>query len=409
MKDSGTSDISKSDLSAWLKDQQIDVVMREFLSKENLSDEHFEQRFSKIRASFGDIVYSKLVHLLCHLSFTPEAAKNHLDAILRLRADMGERLINPVDLRVALMHYFLDEEEQLDRHKVVDIQFFDQIQESILKDDLTGLFNFRYLKTQLPQELHRAKRYGATVSVMIFDIDDFKFYNDQHGHMAGNEVLKTFAEVLQQTTRAMDSAVRYGGEEFVLILPATRKEGAVLVYERIQQALFEASIEHAAMQPLGVFSTSAGVATFPSDTDDPDKLLEHADAAMYMAKNTGKNKCHCYGQNRRSSLRVRSKLDGYFTLAGDTNRYELMTVDVSESGLLIETAHDIPVGALMDIHLHMPDGMHELPFPARVLRHKPGSEKPFSFALQLIEIPTQDRLRLQDFVRQCVDHGDVAD
>lgn len=209
------------------------------------------------------------------------------------------------------------------------------MQESVFKDGLTGLFNFRYLKSHLSQELHLAQRYGSTVSVMIFDIDDFKIYNDQHRHEMGNNVLKIFSDILQQTVRKMDSAIRYGGEEFVLILPATRKEGAVIVYERIHEALQAANITHAESQSLGLISASAGIASYPSDTEDPDKLLEYADAAMYMAKYTGKNRYHCYGANRRSNYRVRTCLNGWFTLGGNKTKYALSTIDVSESGLLI--------------------------------------------------------------------------
>ncbi len=396
------SEIGPQELELWQKDQKLDADLRDFLSKENLSDQNFDQRFGVLLATYGEIAYTELLNFLCHLVFTPEVAKTHLDEILALRKIMSTQMDRAVDLRVAMMHYFLSDISDiscLDKHKTVDITFFEQMQESVFKDGLTGLFNFRYLKSHLPQELHRAKRYGSTVSAIIFDIDDFKIYNDQHGHEMGNTALKIFADILQQTIRKMDSAIRYGGEEFVLILPATRKEGAVIVFERIQKALLAANIAHAESQPLGLISASAGIASYPSDTEDPDKLLEHADAAMYMAKYTGKNRYHCYGANRRSSYRVRTCLNGWFTLGGDKTKHSLNTIDISESGLLIETDHNIPVGSLTEVHLRMPDGQRELPFPARILRHQPGGGPPHSFALQLIEIPTQDRLRLQNFVR----------
>lgn len=396
------TEISSQELELWQNDQKLDADLRDFLSKENLSEQYFDQRFGVLLKTYGEIAYTELLNFLCHLVFTPDVAKKHLSEILALRKTMSTQMNQTVDLRVAMMQYFLSDISDiscLDKHKTVDIKFFEQMQESVFKDELTGLFNFRYLKSHLSQELHRAQRYGSTVSVMIFDIDDFKTYNDQHGHEMGNTVLKIFADILQQTVRKMDSAIRYGGEEFVLILPATRKEGAVIVYERIQEALQAANIAHAKEQPLGLISASAGIASYPSDTEDPGKLLEHADAAMYMAKYTGKNRYHCYGANRRSNYRVRTCLNGWFTLGGNKEKHSLNTVDISESGLLIETEHDIPVGTLTEIHLRMPDGQRELPFPARILRHQPGDKQPHSFALQLIEIPTQDRLRLQNFVR----------
>jgi len=396
------SEIGKQELELWQKDQKLDADLHNLLSKENLSDLHFDQHFGVLLDTYGELAYTELLNFLCHLTFTPQIAKTHLAGILNLRKKMSAQMNHCIDLRVALMHYFLSDNSYLDKHKTVDIKFFEQMQESVFKDGLTGLFNFRYLKSHLSQELHRAKRYGSTVSVIILDIDDFKIYNDQYGHEMGNKVLKIFSDILQTTVRKMDSAVRYGGEEFVLILPATRKEGAIIVYERIQEALHLANIAHAESQPLGLISASAGIASYPSDTEHPDKLLEHADAAMYMAKYTGKNRYHCYGANRRSNFRVKTRLDGWFTLGGDKNKHSLSTIDISESGLLIETDYNIPVSILTEIHLRMPDGKRELPFPARILRHQPGNTQPYRYALQLVEIPTQDRLRLQNFVREQV-------
>jgi len=147
-------------------------------------------------------------------------------------------------------------------------------------DGLTGLYNHRYFKELMRAETARLKRNKNNFSLLMIDIDNFKTYNDTKGHVAGDELLKKAAGLFKKLVREVDPVCRYGGEEFVVMLPETDKPGAQLVAERLvmQFGLYMAT------------TISVGIANFPIDTQDCEQLIEKADTALYNAKKTGKNK-----------------------------------------------------------------------------------------------------------------------
>ena len=158
-----------------------------------------------------------------------------------------------------------------------------------IKDPLTGLFNRRYLEETLQREELRAKRMGAPVSVVMVDLDHFKAFNDAHGHQAGDQVLRLAAEELRSSIRGEDIACRYGGEEFTLILPGAGLEQALARAERVRIALNQLRLA-AAGRTLPSLTASLGVATLPDHGEDWAEVLQRADAALYRAKETGRNR-----------------------------------------------------------------------------------------------------------------------
>lgn len=158
-----------------------------------------------------------------------------------------------------------------------------------LHDPLTGLFNRRHMEESLEREIRRAVRYGRSLAVMILDLDHFKKFNDSYGHGAGDALLVKFAEFLQKFVRGYDVACRYGGEEFVLILPEISEENA---FQRARQLLEEASHLTVSYQDktLEVVTSSMGVALFPQHGSNWESLLRAADAALYQAKTQGRNR-----------------------------------------------------------------------------------------------------------------------
>lgn len=160
-----------------------------------------------------------------------------------------------------------------------------------LTDSLTGLGNRRRLDAVFEAELKRARRQGYPVALVMLDLDYFKRYNDRYGHPAGDQCLKRFAEVLQTALkRPADLAVRYGGEEFTLLLPATDVPGAELVVDEIMQALRRQAIVHDA-SPVGWVSASAGIAVADTAQGEcsAERLMAAADAALYEAKRRGRD------------------------------------------------------------------------------------------------------------------------
>ncbi|WP_377839154.1 diguanylate cyclase [Bosea sp. UC22_33] len=155
-------------------------------------------------------------------------------------------------------------------------------------DGLTGLGNRRYFDEYLTAEWKRCQRTQSPLSVLMIDVDHFKRYNDAYGHLAGDDVLKQVARVIQDgSTRSTDLAARFGGEEFVVILTGVPQEGASYVAERLVQGVRDLNIAHGADR----VTISAGVATAWPDTEgDPARLVNAADLALFRAKNEGRNR-----------------------------------------------------------------------------------------------------------------------
>ena len=151
-------------------------------------------------------------------------------------------------------------------------------------DDLTGLYNRRYLMDALANEVRRSRRLDHPCALLMADVDHFKEYNDAHGHLAGDQALARMAAILRETTRDVDCAARYGGEEFVVLMPETRAAGAIETAQRIRTRLATDELLG------GKLSVSVGVAQFPDDGDAPEALLARADAALYRAKREGRDR-----------------------------------------------------------------------------------------------------------------------
>lgn len=158
-----------------------------------------------------------------------------------------------------------------------------------ITDDLTKLFNLRYLYRALDTEIKRCKRYHSTFSVIFIDLDSFKLVNDRHGHLIGSKTLVEVASILVNVLRDVDIIARYGGDEFVIVLPHTPVEMALKIAERLQRDIND----HVFLREDGLalrITASFGIAGFPDHARDEIELLRLSDQAMYMAKSLGKNR-----------------------------------------------------------------------------------------------------------------------
>jgi diguanylate cyclase (GGDEF)-like protein len=157
-------------------------------------------------------------------------------------------------------------------------------------DGLTGIFNKRYLTHRLAEELRRARDEASSVSVFIFDVDNFKHYNDRNGHVAGDRLLQRLARLVLENVRKDTVFGRYGGEEFLVIFPGTGREQALAAAENLRSAIAAHEFAFGFDQPLGVVSVSGGVAECPADGADAATLVRAADEALYQAKRAGRNR-----------------------------------------------------------------------------------------------------------------------
>jgi diguanylate cyclase (GGDEF)-like protein len=165
---------------------------------------------------------------------------------------------------------------------------FQRTEQLTITDDLTRLFNSRYLNLYLGREIKRCKRHGIPLSVIFLDLDGFKGINDQYGHLAGSGTLTEVGAILAEGVRESDILARYGGDEFVVVLPETPASGALVIAERLRRAIEE----HRFLEPQGIaarISASFGISTYPDHALSPEGLIQKADQAMYRVKEREKN------------------------------------------------------------------------------------------------------------------------
>lgn len=179
--------------------------------------------------------------------------------------------------------------EQLNESNLKVLDANQRLQEMSIRDGLTTLFNRRHFDGRLEEEAQRARRYARKFALEMIDIDHFKRVNDTYGHTCGDEILKQIAQIMKENTRETDVICRYGGEEFSILLIETDEESAYDHAERLRETVAASPFTNG-QDPLSEKVTiSVGVAFFPQDGGDPQRLVESADGALYAAKRGGRN------------------------------------------------------------------------------------------------------------------------
>lgn len=169
------------------------------------------------------------------------------------------------------------------------LQLFEHTRELSIKDELTGIFNRRYFNQRFEREVLRSQRYQRALAVVMADIDHFKRYNDLNGHILGDDVLKHVAETLESNLRKADIVCRFGGEEFIVLLPEISKAQARKAANKLRSQIEREGFEREETQPENKITISLGVAVFPEDATRAEELLKAADQALYLAKSMGRN------------------------------------------------------------------------------------------------------------------------
>jgi diguanylate cyclase (GGDEF)-like protein len=216
--------------------------------------------------------------LLC----VPIVNKKRTIGVLEAVNKIGDGLFNAQDL--TLMVKLIDQAEIA----IERAYLYQKMADLAVTDDLTKLFNFRYLDQTLDIEIRRGQRYGANVSLIFLDMDYFKQVNDRYGHLMGSRVLIEVAQILIQNLRDVDIIARYGGDEFVVVLPETPLDVTYRIAQRLRVALREHTFLEAEGHPI-TLTASYGIANYPAHARNKKDLIRLADQAMYRAKNSGRD------------------------------------------------------------------------------------------------------------------------
>ncbi len=239
---------------------------------------------------------------------------NHLQYVFRGLRKNGEAIdvechssVMHVGERPLLISLLMDISERTRAERAVQV-LQEELRELSFHDALTGLYNRRFLEESLRRELLLAERTGHPVGVIMGDLDHFKAVNDRFGHLAGDEVLRVFGSLLERNARASDITCRYGGEEFLLILPGMTEEGAIERAEELRRTIEAAHVSYGESQIT--VTASFGVAAFPRHGRTTDELIATADRALYSAKAGGRNRvglCSEPGTKLADSLQTRDQ------------------------------------------------------------------------------------------------------
>ncbi len=377
---------------------EVQERLIDILKRDGVDEKKVMRSVMTLEKTFKDVIYSNLLSILCNLQFSESAARAHWRKILAHKDDLSACEGRPVDFRVALLDYFLAKSKKMKNPVVVEIKIYQQTKTSSIVDELTGLYNYRYFLTALKKEEDRAGRYSSPFSLLMLDVDDFKDFNDKHGHLAGNEALKKVAQILRDNVRGVDIVSRYGGEEFAAILPETNKAGALTIAERIRKEVEKQKFAGRDGSRRDRITVSGGVATYLVDAKSTKDLLQMADSALYIAKSQGKNSIHLYLNERRSYARISNACIGNFwVLSSDYHTFE--TKNISHNGLLFEADTPLPLGTVLEMKLNLPSIARQVSCKTRVARAEESEKGKFDIGVKILEMAKKDRQRFNEYVR----------
>ena len=248
------------------------------------------EKYDKVRNQFNESFYSDLIFILTHIRLDEKTARADWESILYHKHLMSEKLERNVGIRVATLDFYTNIKKQIVSPKIIDMKEYTQTVKESITDPLTNCYNRRYFDYILRYYFSSARESGAPLSLCMADIDHFKIYNDQNGHIAGDLALMEISRILNSVTKKTDVVSRYGGEEFVIIMPGTKGPQAAELAESIRRSVEDFRFPKEQLLPGKRLTISIGVAVLSDRIQDHEALVFLADAAMYAAKQNGRNR-----------------------------------------------------------------------------------------------------------------------
>jgi diguanylate cyclase (GGDEF)-like protein len=245
---------------------------------------HVRQKHENLKKKRGKWFYVDLLFTLTNTFFPQETAELTWKAMVKHRKRLSKKLGRPVGIFVAALDYLVNVKMMIARPVLLTEDKMCNVAEFAIRDHLTGLFDRGTFNTKLDSELKRFKRYGDGFAVAMVDVDKFKKINDTFGHQVGDEVLVELAKIIDNEIRDTDTAARFGGEEFLILLPRTNCTEATFLVDRLRR-----HVERRYNNDTRV-TISAGIADCPSHGETQKKLIGAADKALYKAKKKGRNR-----------------------------------------------------------------------------------------------------------------------
>lgn len=331
-------------------------------------DDDFIDEINELVEKKGEDIYRAAIQILTDFDLDSGEAKKCWVDIITHRENISNVLDRKISLMTAISDYLSSYKKSLNDHKLVEINVYEKAIKESTHDKLTGLFNKVYFRNALNQHLSLAKRNNTDLSVLFLDIDDFKGINDTLGHHSGDVILKKIAQIISQGLRESDTAARFGGDEFVILMPNTYKTNAFLLSERLRENIQQKSIK---IQDKSIqITVSGGVASFPADARKADNLLNLADSALYRAKGAGKNSISLFKEDKRRFLRIKFNSAIQVKKMGFNHTRILSgtSKDISIGGILFENKELLPIGTKIQVSIPITEDSDPLLLIGTVVR-----------------------------------------
>jgi diguanylate cyclase (GGDEF)-like protein len=265
-------------------------------------------------------------------------------------------------------------------------------------DELTGCVNFRTIMELLENEIARSRRYQKTFGIVMIDIDHLKRINDKHGHLAGNDVLVAFANIIKNCVRTIDIVGRYGGDEFMVILPETDLQHTLVVMERIRDDFNRAKITSQHVENAKELSLefSAGIAVFPDNAKEIKELIWVADNALYQAKQKGKNRTV---SERRGAIRLKPMAGTRIEIINPSSKKakSLKIGDISKEGMLLLLTQDILDKEIL-CRLCCPEDVSPFELTCEVKHKGKSGSDLYRIGVYFLEMPESNKEKLSNCI-----------
>ncbi|MCP4761855.1 MAG: diguanylate cyclase [archaeon] len=314
-------------------------------------DDHFINELNKLAKKNGETTYQSIIQILTEINLEPGEAKKCWFEIITHRDNISKALKKQTSLITAVSDYFDSFKTSFKKYKLIEINAYAQAIKESNHDNFTGLFNKVFFQNTLNQHISLANRNNSDLSVLFLDIDDFKEINDTFGHHSGDIILKNVAQTIKQELRSSDIAARFGGDEFVILMPNTHKINALLLSERLRKTIMKKpmAIQDSNLQ----ITVSGGVAGFPVDDQKAENLLNMADSALYRAKGAGKNRISLFKEDKRRFLRIKFKRPIKIKQLGFSRTRTLSgrSKDIAVGGILFENPEPLSIGTKIQVNI----------------------------------------------------------
>ncbi len=338
----------------------------------DIEDAQLLSKVDELAGAHGNSVYKEMLFLLTGKYFGGELSSRYwLGAINHCEKIFKPEYV-PRGFRPALMDYLRCFAGEFSDPRIIEGDYLHNITRSSVTDGLTGLYNQTYFKKLLGKTIHNQRRDRDNSFALVFlDLDHFKQYNDRCGHLFGDEAIRLCAEIITKNLRDGDVAVRYGGEEFALLLPGLDRHTAFAVAERVRKGVEEYLFPRQELLDSGNLTISGGIALFPDSGNTAEEIIETADKELYKAKER-RNCIYSFSEDRRrNSRRPVKSLVEYASFDGAIYRAALST-DISEQGMGLGCESLLEEGATLMLRLtrpYWPENIH-LTAKVRQVRRK---------------------------------------